>query len=99
MNTKWSEFGNKPVIGTSRNLQEEYNKTQQHSRRKLLNFKPGEKVLVRRGKNDKFSHCATIVNESGYGAFIVKFMNGRQAVVNQRFIKSYSWESSSSDIN
>ena len=85
MPTRWQNVNKREVKKTANSLIGLYEGAKSKGKFKLIHFDAGEEVLVRRGRNGKFSESGVIVRKAGHGAWLIK-VNGRERVVNQRFL-------------
>jgi hypothetical protein len=60
------------------------------------NYTQGEKVWMRRGKQEAFSNPGTILGGAGVGSYKVKLASGKERIVNQYHLRPRSGEEYSS---
>lgn len=68
-------------------VSEKYNEMNIRSKAQEISFQTGQRVLMRRGKKDKFRHRATVQHRAGHGSVRIRFDDGKEATVNQRNLR------------
>lgn len=98
MNTRYMHLDNKQVITQKVSNKQKYIRKDNNMHARVLNFSPGQKVLVRFKNKNTEPQRATIITQKGYGSWEVLMDRGYKRVINQRYLREVKTEIESGDL-
>ena len=87
MPTRWQTLQPPIYRKQPRQTAQRYAKTDARRKAKIVEFKPGDAVMIACGTRSTFNKRCQILSAAGYGSWRVLHADGRKQIVNQRFIR------------